>query len=115
MSIYLHTNKKQYLNELLLREHQEEIQDSVMRVFLECLYGTLVFIPHDLRENDESEPPPIHKPSGTAEKLSLITESASAIGIDPRNIGYLVGKQSGYQMLHKLHHQYSIRSAAIHL
>src|SRR5205814_10393254 len=32
-----------------------------------------------------------------------------------RNIGYLVGKQSGYDLLHKLHHRYSIRTAAIHL
>jgi lysine/ornithine N-monooxygenase len=57
---------------------------------------------------------PIPKPSGTAEKLWLITESVSAIGIDSRN-SYLVGKQSGYNILHKLHHQYSIRTAAIHL
>ena len=114
MSTYLRTNKK-HLNELLLREYQEKIQDNIMRVFLECLYGTLDFIRHYLREKDESEPSPVRKLSSTAEKLQLITESTSIIGIDPRNIDYLVEKQSGYDILLKLHHQYSIRTAAIHL
>jgi hypothetical protein len=83
MSVYLHTNKKQYLNESLLYEHQEEIQDSVMRVFLESLYGTLGFIPHYLQEKEESKLPPVFTPSGTAERLWLITVLASDIGIDP--------------------------------
>lgn len=36
-SVYLHTNSKQYINELLVDEELEETQDAVMRVFLECL------------------------------------------------------------------------------
>lgn len=73
------------------------------------------FHPPLAREKDESEPSPVPKLSSTAEKLQLITESTSIIGIDPRNIDYLVEKQSGYDILLKLHHQYSIRTAAIHL
>jgi len=42
--VFLHTNKRQYLNELLLEEYQKEIQDGVMRIFLECLYGKVGFV-----------------------------------------------------------------------
>ena len=56
-SVYLHTNSKQYLNELLVTEEQEEIQEAVMSVFLECLYGAVGFIPWYQREREEYEIP----------------------------------------------------------
>ena len=47
-SVYIHTNGKQYLNELLVEEEHEEVQDEVMRTFLECLYGTVRYVPRYL-------------------------------------------------------------------
>lgn len=44
-SVNVHTNKEQHLNELLVEEEQEETQDVVMRTFLECLYGTVGYVP----------------------------------------------------------------------
>jgi hypothetical protein len=113
-SVYLHTNSKQYLNELLVTEEQEEIQDAVMRVFLECLYGTVGCIPWYQREREEGEIP-CPKVNADAERWERITEEAENIGLEPDHVSYLVGKGSGYKTLHKAHHTYSIRVAAIHL
>ena len=83
-----------------------------MRVFLECLYGTVGFIPLYQRERNEGE---IRGSNHDLERGQLVTAETEKVGIEPEDVNYLVGEGSGYKMLRKAHHAYLIRVAAIHL
>ena len=79
-SVYIHTNSKQYLNELLLKEEQEEVQDAVMRTFLECLYGTFGYVPQYDRE-----PGHVPKFNRTRERFdNVFTESPARVSPETR-------------------------------
>ena len=117
LSIFVHTNKQRYQNEILAEEEQEQIEDIVMHVFLECLYGRVGYVPRYDRPRQEYSNTPRSAPyvSATKERADLITAAAEEIGIHPEDVVYLVGNGSGYTTLNESHHYFPVRTAAIHL
>ena len=84
-------NKLQRLNKILLEEEQAALQNAVVRIFLECLYGTVGYIPpweHELEE----EPKKARKFNATKARLELVEAHVEEIGISETDI--VVGEKS---------------------
>jgi hypothetical protein len=93
-----------------LESEQKEIQDGVMRVLLECLYDSVGWVSEYLKDPEgRGKPPP-----GQSKK-ELVEVAAGKIGIEQRHCRFLIGEGSNFWQLNRVHHQYSMRIAAIHL
>lgn len=112
----IRSNLKQ-LNELLLAEQQEEIQGGVMRVFLECLHGTVGYSARYSRDPETGEEGQSAAPkfNSMVERFDLVTAAVGDIGINPEDVRYLVGSRGGYRKTHKACHSPRMQVETFHI
>jgi hypothetical protein len=107
---FIHINRKQHLNDLILQEDQKRVQNTIARIVLECLYHKMGFTLEYKQWDDErrrnkgkeklkdgEDGAEEVKPwNPIAEQFHLLNRAADQIGIDPHNIPFLVGKLSNW-------------------
>jgi hypothetical protein len=47
---YVHSNIRQYINEILIKEDQERQELATVRAMLDCLFGKLGYVPYYMRK-----------------------------------------------------------------